>query len=270
MSRDKIKAFYAKKGEKDRLELEHFKLEGIRTKEIINRYLVAKNMKIADIGGGPGYYAFWLQAQGHNVSLIDLSPINIELANDHSKENGISLTQCRTGDATELDLDDNQFDLVLLLGPLYHLIHEEERIKALSEAKRIVKPGGYILSAVISRYASLFDGIKRDLITDDRFRKLLMDDLDTGIHLNETDNSEYFTSAYFHTIDEIKKETRESGLQFEKLIAVESFGWIINGFTEKSQNESFMQLLQQLLNKVEGNDDLVAMSLHIISVARKA
>jgi ubiquinone/menaquinone biosynthesis C-methylase UbiE len=269
MSREKIKDFYAKKGEKDRLELEHFKLEGIRTKEIISRYLPVKNMKIADIGGGAGYYAFWLQAQGHQVTLIDLSPANIELVNEYSKENGITLTQCQTGDATKLDLDDNQFDLVLLLGPLYHLIDKEERVKALAEAKRIVKPGGYILSAVITRYASLFDGIKRDLIVDNRFQKLLVDDLNTGVHLNETDNNEYFTSAYFHTINEIKKEVTESGLQFEKLIGVESFGWIIDSFAEKSKNDSFMKLLHQLLNKVESNDDLVAMSLHIIAVGKK-
>ena len=74
MSREEIKKFYSNEMEKDRLELELFKLEGIRTKEIISRFLSKKPMDIADIGGGAGFYAFWLQALGHHVSLIDLSP----------------------------------------------------------------------------------------------------------------------------------------------------------------------------------------------------
>jgi ubiquinone/menaquinone biosynthesis C-methylase UbiE len=269
MSREEIKKFYSNEMEKDRLEMELFKLEGIRTKEIISRFLSKKTMDIADIGGGAGFYAFWLQALGHNINLIDLSSKNIELANEFCKKTRIQLTKCQTGDATNLDLPDEQFDLVLLLGPLYHLVNKEERVKALSEAKRVVKPGGFVLSAVISRYASLFDGFKRDLIMDDRFEKLLVDDLNTGIHLNETDNPEYFTTAYFHTPSEIKKEIIESGLQFEKLIAVESFGWIIDDFVKKTEDKNYMNKLNKIINLVETNDDIIAMSQHIIAVARK-
>jgi SAM-dependent methyltransferase len=226
-------------------------------------------MNIADIGGGSGFYAFWLQASGHQVSLIDLSPRNIELSKEYSKKTGIQLTACQTGDATNLEMADEQFDLVLLLGPLYHLINRDERVKALSEAKRVLRPGGFVLSAVISRYASLFDGFKRDLVVDDAFEKMLVDDLNTGIHLNETGNPEYFTTAYFHTPGEIKKEVAESGLQFEKLIAVESFGWIIDSFAKKSVDSNYMNKLHKFINKVETNDDLIAMSQHIIAVGRK-
>ena len=255
--------------EKDRLEQELFKLEGIRTKEIISRFLSKKNMDIADIGGGAGFYAFWLQEAGHNVSLIDLTPKNIELANEYSQQKGIRLTKCRTGDATNLEFAAEQFDMVLLLGPLYHLINKEDRVKALSEAKRILKPKGFVLSAVISRYASLFDGFKRDLVVDDHFEKMLINDLTTGVHSNETGNPEYFTTAYFHTPAEIKQEIMESGLQFEKLIAVESFGWIVDNFKERSQDQAYMKKLHKVINMIETNDDLIAMSQHIIAVAKK-
>jgi hypothetical protein len=67
--------------------------------------------------------------------------------------------------------------------------------------------------------------LKRDLIKDDRFEKILMDDLQTGIHLNETDNPEYFTTAFFHTPQGIRKEIADSGLELEKLVAVESIAW---------------------------------------------
>ena len=159
--------------------------------------------------------------------------------------------------------------MVLLLGPLYHLTDKEERIKALSEARRILKPGGFVLAAIISRYASLFDACKRDLIADNDFTKMMVNDLQTGIHLNETRNPEYFTTAYFHTPDEIKNEITESRLQFEKLLGVESFGWIIEDFIKKSANESYMNKLTKIINMVESNDDLIAMSLHIIAIAQK-
>jgi ubiquinone/menaquinone biosynthesis C-methylase UbiE len=269
MNRDKIKKFYSMEGEKDRLRLEFFKLEGIRTKEIISRFLSKKPMDIADIGGGAGFYAFWLQASGHKVSLIDISLKNIELANEYSQKTGIQLTKCETGDATQLDIPDEQFDMVLLLGPLYHLVNKEEIVKALAEARRVLKPKAFVLSAIISRYASLFDGFKRNLVADDHFEKMLIDDLNTGIHLNKTGNPEYFTTAYFHTPDEIKKEIIESGLQFEKLIAVESFGWIIDEFSERSSDTNYMNKLQKIINMVETNDDLIAMSPHIIAVAQR-
>lgn len=269
MERDKIKEFYSNEMEKDRLELEMFRLEGIRTKEIISRYLTKEKMNIADIGGAAGFYSFWLQGMGHNVTLIDLSPRNIELANEYSQRTGIQLTKCQTGDATSLDLSDEQFDMVLLMGPLYHLIDRVERVKALSEAKRILKPKGILLAAVISRYGSLFDGFKRDLIVDDHFEKILINDLHSGVHLNETGNPDYFTTAYFHSPAEIKQEIAESAMHLQKLIAVESFGWIVDNFTKKAGDKNYMNKLNKIINIVETNDDLIAMSPHIIGVAEK-
>ncbi|HET9277711.1 MAG TPA: class I SAM-dependent methyltransferase [Flavitalea sp.] len=269
MDRDKIIKFYSNEIEKDRLELDLFKLEGIRTKEIISRYLSGENMRIADIGGGAGYYSFWLQEKGHHVSLVDLSPKNIELANQYSQDTGIQLANSQIGDATDLNFKEDQFDLVLLLGPLYHLVNKDDRLQALSEAKRILKPNGILLIAIISRYASLIDGFKRDLITDDNFEKLLINDLQTGIHLNETENPDYFTTAYFHTPSEIMGEIAESKLKFEKLIAIESFGWIADDFKAKSEDPSYMSKLRKIINMVETNIDIIAMSPHIMAIARK-
>ena len=269
MDKNKIQQYYSNDIEKERLELDIFKLEAIRTREIIGRYLIKDNMRIADIGGGAGYYAFWLQKMGHQVSLIDLSERNIELVNEYSKKSGVRLTKAEAGDATNLKFEDGQFDLVLLLGPLYHLTDKKERIKALSEVKRILKPGGCVLAAIISRYASLFDGFKRDLIYDDAFENIMVDDLKTGIHKNGTRNLEYFTTAYFHTPSEIKNEIGESGLHFEQLLAIESFGWVIDNFKAKSEDSNYMNRLLKILNMVETSGDIMAMSPHIMAIARK-
>jgi ubiquinone/menaquinone biosynthesis C-methylase UbiE len=269
MDKHTIIEFYANEMEEDRLETDLFKLEGLRTKEIISRYLSKENMQIADIGGGAGYYAFWLQVKGHPVSLVDLSPKHIELVGEHSTRSGIQLASFSTGDATALEFKDGQFDLVLLLGPLYHLVGKADRLRALSEARRILKPGGIVLTAVISRYASLMDGFKRDLVRNDDFEKILCQDLQSGVHLNETGNPEYFTTAYLHTPAEIKTEISASGLHFEKLIAIESFGWIADDCAGKSRDSSYMKKLFALINLVESNDDLIAMSPHIMAVATK-
>jgi ubiquinone/menaquinone biosynthesis C-methylase UbiE len=269
MEADEIRNYYSHGIEKNRLELEIFKLEAIRTKEIIGRYLFKENLSILDIGGGAGYYAFWLQEKGHHVTLVDLSSKNIELIKEYSQRNSLQLTNFEEGDATDLNFSENQFDLVLLLGPLYHLTKRENRIKALSEAKRVLKPGGILLSAVISRYASLFDGFKRDFVMDFYFERLLKKDIECGIHLNETDNLEYFTTAYFHTPADIREEIKESGLKFSKLIAVESFGWAIDDFISKASNASYMDKLLFFIKEVESKEDLIAMSPHIVAVAEK-
>lgn len=269
MDRDNIIKFYAQEIEANRLELEIFKLEGIRTKEIIERYIEKLNLEILDIGGGAGFYSFWLQEKGHNVTLVDLSSKNIELVRKHSETTGKRLKKFQIGDALKLDFPDDQFDLVLLLGPLYHLTERSERIKALAEARRVLKPKGVLISAIISRYASLMDGFQRDLVVDNRFFNLLVHDLKTGVHLNETDNPEYFTTAYFHTPKEIIAEIASSGLAFEKLIPIESFGWIVRDFEKKEKDQDYMKKLLEVIRMVEANEDLIAISPHIVAVARK-
>ena len=126
MDRHTIKDYYAHEIEANRLDMEVFKLEGIRTKEIIERYIQKENLEVLDIRGGAGYYSFWLHEKGHHVSLVDLSPANIELAKGRSQSSGVSLKRTETGDAVNLNFSNEQFDVVLLLGPLYHLPDRDE------------------------------------------------------------------------------------------------------------------------------------------------
>jgi ubiquinone/menaquinone biosynthesis C-methylase UbiE len=270
MEQGKIKDYYALDIEAHRLDAEYFKLEGIRTKEIIERHLLKNNLEILDVGGGAGFYSFWLQRMGHQVTLLDLTPRNIELAQMYSESSGVKLKSTKVGDACELPFPDNHFDVVLLLGPLYHLTDRKERVQAIAEAKRVLKPGGVLLAAVISRYASVFDGFQRDLVFDNQFFKLMTDDIATGVHRNETDKLDYFTTAYFHTPAEIQSEVIDSGIKFEKLIAIESFGWIVRKFKEKMMDPSYMDKLLSTIRSVEERQDLMAMSLHVMAVGQKA
>ena len=95
------------------------------------------------------------------------------------------------------------------------------------------------------------------------------DDLNSGIHLNETGNLEYFTTAYFHTSNEIMDEISESGFHFEKLIPVESFGWIVSDMNKKLEDSLYREKLLGTIRMVETNEDLLSISPHIIAVAHK-
>src|SRR5437764_3461303 len=133
MERNGIKDYYNLEIESNRLQLEAFKLEGIRTKQIIERYLEKNCLEILDVGGGTWFYSFWLQQKGHRVTLVDLSPKNVKLAQIYSETTGITLEKIDTADAIHLPFSNELFDMVLLLGPLYHLTERSERIAALSE-----------------------------------------------------------------------------------------------------------------------------------------
>jgi hypothetical protein len=110
---------------------------------------------------------------------------------------------------------------VLLLGPLYHLTARADRLRALAEARRVARSGGVVAVAVISRYASTFDGFFRGFIDKPGFAALMAEDLRTGQHRNPGHDAEFFTTAYFHDCDGIADEITESGLRLRHLLPVE-------------------------------------------------
>jgi len=151
-----LREHYAHGEERGRLAAGHGRLEFARTTEIILRHLPTAPALVADIGGGPGRYALWLAGLGYRVEHRDLVPLHVsQLAQDAS---GIAGLRTAVGDARDLDLADTSVDAVLLLGPLYHLRRRAERLRALGEARRVVRPGGPVFAAVISRWAPRMDG----------------------------------------------------------------------------------------------------------------
>jgi SAM-dependent methyltransferase len=126
--------------------------------------------RIADIGGGPGKIAFELADQGHHVDLIDLSPELVLLAKaeqdrrNASTQNQALLASISLGDAlNETHLTNSSYDAVLLLGPLYHLLEETERIQAVENVLNLAKPhGGLVVCAFVTKGAHLRDVAMRE------------------------------------------------------------------------------------------------------------
>ena len=137
--------FYNSGAEIGRLERGLGVIEFYRSKEIISNYLTGSGLTICDVGGGIGRYSEWLAEQGHNVTLIELAPVAVEYANKEMKTPYVA----KVGDARELDVPSDSCDAVLLMGPLYHLMNLSDRMTSISEAYRILKPGGLLFAAGI-------------------------------------------------------------------------------------------------------------------------
>jgi hypothetical protein len=118
---------------------------------------------------------------------------------------------------------------VLLMGPLYHLVERAQRLLALCEARRVLRPRGRLVVVGISRFASLLDGLRSNWLGDPVFRAVVEHDLRSGQHRNPEPcrRPQWFTTAYFHRPDELAAEVTAAGLTVEAVLGVEGPGWLI-------------------------------------------
>lgn len=261
---------YNRGEEQQRLFTGTFKLELARTQEILQRYLPLPPAVIFDVGGGPGVYANWLAQMGYEVYLIDPVPLHIKQAQEASqKQPDFPLAGAIVGEAGKLDRVNNSVDVVMLLGPLYHLTERRDRLTALREARRVLREGGILFAAIISRFASSIDGLFRDLMDDPEFVRILQRDLEDGQHRNPGNHPFYFTTAYFHHPEKIKEEIEEVGLRHEKTLPVESIGWMLQNFEEHWEDPERRNRLLNLIRSLEDEPSLLGASAHILTIARK-
>jgi SAM-dependent methyltransferase len=167
-----------------------------------------------------------------------------------------------------LDFPDQSADIVLLLGPLYHLTEAADRARAISEARRVLKPGGRLFAAAISRWASALDGLSRDLFQDPRFATIVEQDLREGQHRNPTERLDYFTTAYFHRPDELRAEVFGAGLILEGLYGVEGPGWLLSDVTARVADPRRRADLLRVARLFESEPSVLGASAHLLAVAR--
>jgi 2-polyprenyl-3-methyl-5-hydroxy-6-metoxy-1,4-benzoquinol methylase len=207
---DALRAYYERGMERERLSDGRGDLEFTRTTEIVLRRLPAAPAVVADIGGGPGRYALWLASLGYQVEHRDLMPLHVEqLAAEVAGMAGIHTA---VGDVRHLDLPDASVDAVLLLGPLYHLTDRAERVRALRECARIVRPNGPVFAAAISRWAARIDGMLRERLYLTYPAALdLIDEIDRTGMLPPLHEGAF--TAFCHRPGELREELEEAGLE---------------------------------------------------------
>jgi SAM-dependent methyltransferase len=259
--RSEIRAYYDRGGESGRLLAGAGRLEFLRTWDVLIRVLPGPPAVVLDVGGATGAYAGPLADVGYVVHLVDPVPYHVDVA---AGLPGITAT---LGDARALDRPDASADAVLLLGPLYHLVERADRLAAWREAGRVVRSGGVVIAATISRFASMLDGLARNLLDRPEFIDVILGDLATGRHRNLANVPGWFTTAYFHHPDEPTVEATEAGLRVDRVVLVEGPLWMLDRLTEILADEVRTTQVLDLLRQVETEPSLFGSSSHLLTVA---
>ncbi|MEG2832001.1 MAG: methyltransferase domain-containing protein, partial [Bacilli bacterium] len=164
MNEEELIKYYNKFNEDKRLNTKHGQLEFITAMKYIEEVIKnIKTPKILDIGAGTGKYSLSLANMGYDVTAVELVKHNLRVL--QSKNSSV---KSFLGNALDLSrFNDKSFNITLIFGPMYHLISEEDKVKALAEAARVTTDDGYIIiSYCMNEYALLTYGFKENNIID--------------------------------------------------------------------------------------------------------
>ena len=265
-----IEAYYRLGLERGRLREGVGELEFVRTRELLGRFLPRPPAIVVDVGGGAGVYAVPLAAEGYEMHLLDPVSLHVEQALTAARTEGTALAGAVVGDARRLPYPDASAHAVLLLGPLYHLTERADRLTALREARRVLRAGGVLLAAAVSRFASTFDGLAREFLVNQGFEEIVERDVHDGQHRNPEPDArpEWFTTAYFHRPDELKHELEEAGLDVEAVLAVEGPAAFRPQLDAWLTDRTRKEILLRAIGRVEAEPSVLGASAHLLAVGR--
>jgi ubiquinone/menaquinone biosynthesis C-methylase UbiE len=255
-----ILAFYRDRYDEDeRLSRSrHGQLEFLRTQQLLRAHLPAAPASVLDVGGGTGVHARWLAADGYAVHLIDPVPGHVEQAR---RRGGFTVA---VGDARALQVPDDSVDVALLLGPLYHLVEAADRIRALEEAVRVVRPGGLVAAAAISRYAPLLELAGLGTLTEDAATELA-ELLRTGVG---ADDPQGFTTAYFHGAEDLARELADAGLKEVAVLGIEGPAAPALDNAPAGRAADVLASAVRCAQMAEADPALIAASPHLLGLGR--
>jgi len=265
----RVQRYYESFEEETRLTFGASQLEFERTKEILLRHLPPPPARVVDVGGASGAYSLWLADVGYDVHLVDASERLVAEARQRSDASAKPIASLAVGDARELPEDSDSADAVLVMGPLYHLTSQEDRTLALRDAHRVLRADGVLAAAAISRYASALDGLARNLAQDPSFVAIRDRDLRDGQHRNDTGNQAYFTTAFFHTPEELEAEMIGAGFNRTQIVGVEGPAWLLPDFDERWQDPERRRVVLDTARALEAAPAVIGASAHLLGVARK-
>jgi SAM-dependent methyltransferase len=262
MERGALIAYYERGKEQDRLTSGAGFLEFTRTAELVLRWLPSAPAVVADIGGGPGRYSLWLASLGYQVEHRDLMELHVaQLAASTAGTQGIRTS---VADALDLDLPDASVDAVLLLGPLYHLTEREARVAALREAARIVRPGGPVFAAAISRWAARLSGIlKERMYLKYPGAHTLIDDVERTGQLPPLAEAEF--TGYCHRPDELRDEMAAAGLAVADLVSVEGPGALLSDLADRQADPADWAAVLSVARAIERVPELMGIGPHLLA-----
>ncbi len=261
-----LEEYYNKFNEDKRLDSRHGQVEFRTSMRYIRRYLgkieektgkERAGIRILDIGAGTGRYSIALAGEGYDVSAVE--PVKHNLGRLKAKSGQVKAYQ---GNALKLRrFDDESFDMVLLFGPLYHLKSEGEKLTAFREAKRVLKPEGFLLAAyIMNEFAVITYGFKERHIKECLGTGML----DESFCCTEKGNELYSMVR----LEDIEALNRKAGLKRIQIVAADGAANYIRPFLNALNEEEFEYFLEYHLATCE-RMDLMGASGHTVDILRK-
>lgn len=239
--------------------------EFLLTCRMLDRYIKPED-KILDVGGGPGRYSLYLAEKGCDVTLFDLSPENTRFAAKQATEQGLQIKTI-TGDAREADkMVDEQFDHVLLMGPLYHLLEENDRVQAVEAVLRLLKPGGLLFVSFISMSGGLVYMLK--VLPECIINPIEEHFLTPLVENQSCASTEAFTHAFFINLYEVIPFMERFPLESLHLFGQESV-LSPNEQNIMSQSPEVVSAWLDLAEKLCEKEEYLSWSEHLMYIGRK-
>lgn len=255
---NEIIEYYNNYDEDGRLKRKSHLPEYLITMRYIEKYLTP-NSKILEIGAGTGRYSVALAGKGYDITAVELVPHNIEIMK--KKVNPNHNIKIYEGNACDLSfLDCNKYDIVLLLGPMYHLFNDKDKHKAISEAIRVSKNGGIIFVSYVNNDTTMYKMF---------YKKRILDYLDKGLiredyHAISTEN-EIFELYRKPDIDELMTGYDVTRLHF---VGVDMLSYLYNNRFDRLNKREFEEYMK-FLSTICEREDLVGFSQHMLDIFRK-
>lgn len=266
----KLEKYYSKFHEEHRLETRHGFVEFNTSMKYIGQAVgmspagrnatfpdaSASPAKILDIGAGTGRYSVALSREGFDVTAVELVKHNIEIL--RAKHENVKTWQ---GDARDLGfLDNDSFDVTLLFGPMYHLHGDENKLKALSEARRVTKNGGIILVAyVMNEYSVISYCFKEHKWAEVAAKGGLTPDF----HINATEEDLYD----YVRISDIDRLNAKAGLERIKIISADGAADFMRRELNEMSEDEFKAFCDFQLAIAE-RQDLVGAGSHTVDILK--
>ena len=240
------------------MKTRHGQVEFITSIKYINDYLNNDlNKKILDIGAGTGAYSGYFSNKGYSVTAVELVKHNLDILKSNYPN-----VEAILGNALSLDMiKDNSFDIVLLFGPMYHLLKYEDKLKALNEAKRVVKDNGYIF---ISYYMNEYAVISYGFIKKHILESINNHELDNSYNvINKEDD--LYSMVRIEDIDNLNQDAKLTRI---KILSSDGPSNYLRVTLNSLSEEEFNEFIKYHLSTCE-RKDLLGAGGHILDIVKK-
>ncbi|HEY3239569.1 MAG TPA: class I SAM-dependent methyltransferase, partial [Acidimicrobiia bacterium] len=207
----------------------------------------------------------------YEVELFDPVELHVRQTAELATERGVTV-KAEIGDARAIERPEWYAAAVVLLGPLYHLTSRADRLRCLEEALRVLRPGGVLVAAGISRFAAVLDNLGREIIDDDQWWErwaAIRHTTVAGTHVNPQRRPGLFTTAFFHHPDDLASEVAEAGFVGVSVLAVEGPGLLLGDLEARAADPGRWSRLLEVLRWLEAEPSMLGSTGHLLATATR-